>query len=293
MALVAFVGWFLFVVFGGVGLASLPIDLILAYQTRPQSIDLQEYARQKMLLNERSSKLLEIGRKLGDKAHRGRSRKQMSAYNQFKQAVYFLERDWDKVKIAYKERGGNPLKYISFFVLGCLCAVISVIWLLHIILYIFLKPPPTLFLNAYFILLDDFFPLFGTATYGIFMFYLLFCVTKGCVKVGMRCFCIQIHPMHVGNTMMNSLLFNVLLLLLCSVSIVQFGATAFSSYARLTTADMIFVQQIRNMYFFQFFFRYNVFLYCLVCIAGVSTLWLTATPEDKRALEDDDSDMMI
>ena len=41
MALVAFVGWFLFVVFGAVGMAALPIDLMLAYKQRPQSIDLQ------------------------------------------------------------------------------------------------------------------------------------------------------------------------------------------------------------------------------------------------------------
>ena len=30
-------------------------------------------------------------------------------YNKFKQAVYFLEKDWDRVKTAYKQRGGNPL----------------------------------------------------------------------------------------------------------------------------------------------------------------------------------------
>ena len=58
----------------------------------------------------------------------------MSTYNQFKQAVYFLERDWEKVKVAYKERGGNPLKYMGFFVLGVVCAIISITWLLHIIL---------------------------------------------------------------------------------------------------------------------------------------------------------------
>ena len=219
--------------------------------------------------------------------------------------------------------------------------------------YIFIKPPPTLFLNAYFIELDKFFPLFGTLTcaatrhptpaatrpqpppdpsrhptsaatrperpplspawarvpllsflrtrlrhvrrYGIFTFYLLFCVTKGCVKVGLRCFCIQIHPMRVGNTMMNSLLFNVLLLLLCSISIVQFAASAFSSYARLTAADMIFVQQIRNLLFFQWFFRHNVFLYIFVIISGLSAIWLGSCPDDKRALEgpNDDRDLMI
>jgi len=56
---------------------------------------------------------------------------------------------------------------------------------------------------------------------------------------------------------------------------------------------MIFVQQIRNLVFFQWFFRHNVFLYIFVIIAGLSTIWLSSCPNDKRALEDNDSDLMI
>ena len=41
------------------------------------------------------------------------------------QAVYFLERDWEKVKVAYKQRGGNPLKHIFFFGMGLVSAVPS------------------------------------------------------------------------------------------------------------------------------------------------------------------------
>ena len=54
----------------------------------------------------------------------------------------------------------------------------------------------------------------------------------------------QIHPMRIGNTMMNSMLFNVLLLLTTSVSVVQFCTRAFASYARLTAADMLFGVQV-------------------------------------------------
>lgn len=48
-ALVAFVGWFLFVVFVGIGLASFPMDLIREYFARPQSIDLQVCPRHDFL----------------------------------------------------------------------------------------------------------------------------------------------------------------------------------------------------------------------------------------------------
>ena len=56
------------------------------------------------------------------------------------------------------------------------------------------------------------------------------------MKFGLRFFCLPIHPMRIGNTMMNSMLFNVLLLLISCVSVVQFCTRAFASYARLTAA---------------------------------------------------------
>ena len=70
------------------------------------------------------------------------------------QAVYFLERDWEKVKVAYKQRGGNPLKHIFFFGMGLVSAVLSLTWLLHIVLYIFVNPPADQFLNKYRMQLD-------------------------------------------------------------------------------------------------------------------------------------------
>ena len=46
--------------------------------------------------------------------------------------------------------------------------------------------------------------------------------------------------------MMNALLFNVLLLLITSVSVVQFCTRAFASYARLTAADLLFGVQVEE-----------------------------------------------
>ena len=145
IALVAFVGWFLFTLFAGVGLVALPLDLLQEYATRPQPIDLEEYAKQRMLLNERSRQLMEVAQKMGMDAHRKRDRRSSRKYNQFRQAVYFLEKDWEKVKTAYKERGGSPLTWMCQAVLGFLSAILSLMWYLHIFLYIFISPPPTIF----------------------------------------------------------------------------------------------------------------------------------------------------
>ena len=48
--------------------------------------------------------------------------------------------------------------------MGLLSAALSISWLLHIILYIFVDPPADQFLNKYFMDLDAFFALFGVAT---------------------------------------------------------------------------------------------------------------------------------
>ena len=50
---------------------------------------------------------------------------------------------------------------------------LSICWLLQILLYIFVYPPVTPFLNTLFIQLDSAFPLFGTVAFGIFCFYLI------------------------------------------------------------------------------------------------------------------------
>lgn len=56
---------------------------------------------------------------------------------------------------------------------GVVGVVLSICWLLQILLYIFVYPPVTPFLNTLFIKLDSAFPLFGTVAFGIFCFYLI------------------------------------------------------------------------------------------------------------------------
>jgi len=288
VALVAFLGWFLFTIFVGVGLVALPMDMLRDYATRPEPLNLEEYAKQRMLLNERATQLQQVAAKLGPDAHRKRDRRGVQKFNQFKQAVFFLERDWNRVKTAYKERGGNPLQWMCQGLGGVLGAVVSLTWYVHILLYVFLSPPPTTCLNAAFIELDGVFPLFGTALYGLFAFYLLACVIKGCMKVGSRFFCIPIHPMKIGETMMSSFLFNVWLLLLCAVACVQFCYQAFQAYAQLTAVELLLGIQVRNLIFFSTFFRNNIFIYTMLGISCLTLLFLCVFPNDKPAIDDDD-----
>jgi len=287
MGLCSFLGWWLFVLFVGVGLAALPIDLLIEFNTRPQPIDLQEYAKQKMILNERAQKLLEVASKLGPDGHRSQDRRTRQTYNKFKQAVYFLEKDWEKVKTAYKERGGNPIKTCFAGFLGVLSVGLSVSWIIHVLIYVLIVPPPSLMLNSLFIELDNVFALFGVIAYGLYSFYLLFCLLKGNLKAGLRFFCIPIHPMRVGATLMNSMLFNLWLLQITSFALTQFEVTAFAAYTRFTAAHNIFGFQIEYLAGFNWFFDNNIFIYLLIVICMLTGVYLLAFPSDKRALDDD------
>lgn len=65
---------------------------------------------------------------------------------------------------------------------------------------------------------------------------------------------------------MNSFLFNVLLILLTSVSVTQFCAASFRDYATMTDIDLIFTTQIRYLKFFVYFYKYHIFEYALFVI---------------------------
>lgn len=70
----------------------------------------------------------------------------------------------------------------------------------------------------------------------------------------------------VNETWMNSFLFNIGIILLCSVSLCHFCTVAFSQYARFTSLDLIFSVQVKYLKFFKYFFANKVFEYIiLVC----------------------------
>ena len=71
-AFFSWVGWFLFVLWGGIGLACLPIDLILAYVYRPVPMDAREIAEYKLQIQKRVAELIDVGGQLqGERASRG------------------------------------------------------------------------------------------------------------------------------------------------------------------------------------------------------------------------------
>ena len=60
----SFISWFLFVVFGGIGLSALPMDLIEIFRTRPREMSKEVYEGLRNSVISRANQLRELGNKL-------------------------------------------------------------------------------------------------------------------------------------------------------------------------------------------------------------------------------------
>jgi len=283
VGVIAVLGWGFFSVFCGVGLVALPIDMVNSWRWRPKSGTVKMWAIKKQELRERAERLRSIGNQLGTGYDEGNkmTRADKKMFNKFKQAVFFLERDYEELRIAYDEKGGNVLWYFFLGCFGSIGVVVSLLWVMQMVGFIFLNGLYP-FLNNVLISLDGVFPLFGTATYGFLAYYLMMCTIKGTFKLGCRIAIFPIHPMKVNGTMMNSFLFNVMLVLLCTIPNIQFCTEAFSIYARVTAVDLLFGTQIKYLRYLSFIWSNNIFLYVMFVFVALTSIYLCLKgPKDK------------
>lgn len=299
IAAMCFIGWFFFVTFGGIGLSALPIDLILSYVDRPKSIDEMTYQQEKRECGNESRELLGRAEELtaedttltGQTGWRARRKKKalQVKYNKFKRDVFELEEKWERTQLSKFQKGESLAVSIVKLVAGIIFAIMSIMWILHVILAVLVRQAvpdkPISFLNGLFEAFESpgLYPV-GVAIFASFNLYLLACVVKGCLKFGMRIFFFfSIHPMRYQATPLNSILFNVLMVLMSSATVVQFSQQAFSDYARLTDADVIFAAQIKYLAFYSFFFENNVFIYTLLTWFLLTLIYLLVKgPRDHK-----------
>lgn len=86
---------------------------------------------------------------------------------------------------------------------------------------------------------------------------------------------------------MNSFLFNVILLLIASVGVIQLCISSFPTYTRNTDIYMIFGNTIRYMYFYTFFYEKNVFAIAFVIWSFITLIYLLITINKKPAYMQD------
>lgn len=280
-AILVFIGYFFFSIFGGIGMVAIPMDLISSYINRPKRMDALEYANAQVKIRERVNALVTDGENLSSAKEedltmlsfwerRKKTNELSTSMKKFKRDVYSLESDYEILALAkkYHSRFGVlffPLKLL----LGVICFLLSVLWIIQVAVYTLPDDPIHPFLNEYMELLE-FFPLLPFLTIFIFTVYLLMCVIAGNFKFGLNVGFFTIHPMAVNATYMSSMLFNLCLVLMSAIPIVQFTTLSLTSYARHSTVYQIFGTTVFYLDFFSFFFENHVFIIAFLASAALT-----------------------
>merc|ERR1712183_379284 len=104
----------------------------------------------------------------------------------------------------------------------------------------------------------------------------------GCFKFGLRFLLFQIHLMEVGKTYMSSFMFNIGLVLLCALPVVQFSAKAFSDYARYTNIYQVMGVQVEYLNIFQWFWTHNIFVFMFISVTFLTIMYFVFRPHDLK-----------
>ncbi|XP_072967359.1 LIMR family protein Os06g0128200 [Typha angustifolia] len=291
VALATIVGSVLFSIFGGVGIACLPLGLIFSFIRRPKAvITRSQYIKEATELGKKARELKKAAEALHQEERSGnKGRKWRKNVKSVEKELLLLEEDMKALEEMYPQGEKaettwalTVLSYMGKLVLGVVGLIVSVAWVSHIVIYLLIDPPLSPFLNEVFIKLDSVWGLLGTAAFAFFCFYLLLAVIAGEMMLGLKLVFITIHPMKWGGTLMNSFLFNVGLILLCSISVIQFCATAFAYYAQATAAQEIFGHTLESLRGIKYLYKYNVFQYAFVGLAIITLFYYAAFGWRKR-----------
>ncbi|RNF18324.1 LMBR1 domain-containing protein 1 [Trypanosoma conorhini] len=278
VGLMCFIGWIAFFFYGGVGLVSFPIDLILGFVRRTKAISGSRFAEEMAIVAAKSDALLELSLELQRKCRGSISASQRNKINILRNETYLLEAQQEQLIWAYTKAGGSPFVVYGRLLLGIVSCGMSLAWILHIFIYNTFDVSP--FLNNILTALDGVFALFGVIAYGVFVFYLMWVTFEGQVRLGMRLVFLQIHPLKPHDTTLNSLLFNVSLCLLTGPAIVEFAARSFQEYGPLTAINALMNIYVLHLKGIGCFIKWAQL--CFVGISLLSVVWVLLCPVKVR-----------
>lgn len=113
IAVLNLVGWIIFIVLGGCGLTSLPLELIKAFIFRPVRMRSEEFLEAKRKMQEKTEKMIQIGQQIQEKRNNGeitsRNIKHVKLMNDFKEAALRLEHDWRIIHKRFYAAGGSVI----------------------------------------------------------------------------------------------------------------------------------------------------------------------------------------
>ena len=303
ISILTFFSWVVFSLFGGIGLASVPISFFISFINRPKNINNADAQERKTILFEEIEELQKLGEEISAMEKAGiqkrfflsfSKRKYNRQKKEFTSRFALVQKEFEILnKNNYIEASISVVFYYLLIPLGVLTSILTILWIIQFICSYFyiltgLKDrragyPFLSYLLIYF--QDHDVSFLSFFFFSILTLYLLFCVIKGNFQFGVRFLCfLTVHPMEKGKTYMNSFLFNISLILLGSMAITQFVSDCLTDYIAFTDIDTLFNTLIKNLKFFKYFYRYYIFQYILFAIFILSLIYLIYKPWEKPNL---------
>ena len=295
VAVLTFVSWLIFSLFGGIGLSSVPMDFFISFKKRPKNLSNDEVEERKKNLFKEIEDIKLLGDEVDNLEKNGvqkkffftsAKRKYNRIKNEFVSRFALARQEFELVN----NNRIDDLAVVFYYLLiplGILTSILTILWIIQFICsYFYIHKdgrPGYPFLSYLLIFFQDHDVSFlSFAVFSLLTLYLLFCVIKGNFKFGVRIFCCwTVHPMKKGKTYMDSFLFNISLILLGSMAITQFVSDCLSDYVAFTDVDALFNCIIKNLRFFKYFYRYHLFQYLLFIVFVLSLIYLICKPVDK------------
>ena len=290
MSVLTFFSWIVFALFGGIGLASVPLDFFVNFKSRPKTLTHDSVTHRKKILFDEIVELRSIGDELKTLEDEGvtkmfflsgKRRSYNRLKNEFTARFALVKKEFEILnKNNYIGENCCVIFYYLLIPLGVLSTILSILWLVQFICsYFYIHKdgrPGYPFLSLMLIYFQDHDVSFlSFLFFSILTLYLLFCVIKGNFQFGVRFLCcFAVHPMEKGKTYMNSFLFNISLILLGSMAITQFVTDCLSDYVAFTDIDALFNTLIKNLKFFKYFYRYHVFQYIFFAVFVLSFFYM-------------------
>ena len=300
IALLAFVGWWTFVAFVGVGISAIPMDLINDFRQRPIKTDPGEFGRRRARLLQHVQNLRKDGKHLEnikesvDKGKGIKGWRNRRFYNRdlhkFESRCMIAEKEFKTLENISKLSKLEPWLYYLQFILAIVLIIMTLVWIVHIFLWILVKPagdPVHPFLNN---MLEGIrkgkVEFLSTAMFVSLFLYLILATLKGNQKFGIRFAWLTYSSMRPNRTFINSFLLNMFLVHIWTMTILQYMMKNFSMFARNTDAFKIFQIQIKYAWFYSWFWNQEFFTWVLVVWSIIAFFYLIFKPNEQLELED-------
>ena len=143
IALLSFISYILFMIFGGVGIFSFPLDLIYSFCTRPIRIKPAKLEEMKKEIVVTAADLKDLGMQLKQLEEKGHHKKNMFSkdkrhyndlFKQLKVGVSVLDDQYQLVNMQEMANQTSALGYLLKLIAGIFCMILSVLWILQIVL---------------------------------------------------------------------------------------------------------------------------------------------------------------